>query len=221
MIPIVFDFDGTICHLFRKYNLKNTSVVLQETMRRYGITFSSERDAFDVFDVISAQIPEPETRRTALQMADSILSAAEDEALKICEPVNGVKEIFPQLLQNKNYSVGIATNNSERCVKAFLHTICQTDISVAGRKAQMPELMKPSPWSVLEVATKMCSDVKNIIFVGDSSNDYACARSAGCTFWGMASTAQKKERLLKFIPSDMIVSDFYELWNKLNCLSDK
>lgn len=217
MVPIVFDFDGTMCRLFQNYDLKRTSSVLKDRMREYGVVFSTESDAFDIFKAISQQVSDKEVKLNAFRAADAILSAAEAEAVEKCEPVKGVGEIFPQLVQSGKCVVGIATNNSVQCVQAFLNRICHgCCVPVVGRTPEMPERLKPSPWSVLEVSKKMCVAAKDVIFVGDTVNDYACSQKAGCTMVGMAATPNKGERLLQFLPPDMIVSDFYVLRNKLN-----
>ncbi len=217
MVPIVFDFDGTMCRLFQNYNLKHTCLILKDRMREYGVVFSPESDAFDIFKVISQQISETEVKLHAFRTADAILSVAEAEAVEKCESIKGVEEIFPQFVQSAKCVVGIATNNSAQCVQAFLNRVCHgCSVPVVGRIPEMPERMKPSPWSVFEIAKKMHVAVQDVIFVGDTLNDYDCSQNAGCTMVGMAATPNKSEPLLQFLPPNMIVSDFYALWNKLN-----
>jgi len=206
-----------MCRLFQNYNLKRTSLILKDRMGEYGVEFSPESDAFDIFKVISQQISETEVKLHAFRAADAILSLAETEAVEKCEPVKGVEEIFPQFVQSGKCVVGIATNNSAQCVQAFLNRICHgCNLPIVGRIPEMPERMKPSPWSVIEISKKMRVVPKDVIFVGDTLNDYYCSRDAGCTLVGMAATPNKRNRLLQFLPPDMIVSDYYALWNKLN-----
>lgn len=217
MVPVVFDFDGTMCRLFQNYNLKRTSLILKDRMREYGVEFSPESDAFDIFRVISQQVSEAEVKLQAFRAADAILSAAEAEAVDKCEPLKGFEEIFPQIVQSAKCVVGVATNNSAQCVQAFLKRVCHGySVPVVGRIPEMPERMKPNPWSVLELSRKMRVAAKDVIFVGDTLNDYDCSQSVGCTFVGMAATPHKSEYLSQFLPADMIVRDFYALRNKLN-----
>lgn len=217
MIPVVFDFDGTMCRLFRNYNLQQTSFILKDRMREYGVEFSPEKDAFDVFKVISQQLSAGEARLKAFRAADEILSAAEAQAVESCEPIKGFEEVFPQIVQDAGCTVGVATNNSAQCVRAFLRRFfIECSVPVVGRKPDMPERMKPNPWSVFEVSKEMRAAAKDVVFIGDTLNDYDCSRSAGCTFIGMAATAKESGQLSQFLPSDAIVNDFYALRDKLS-----
>lgn len=216
MLPVVFDFDGTMCLLFQKYDLRHTSVALKERMLEYGVKFLPRHDAFDVFNVISEQIPDIETKRDAFRAADSILTFAENEAVETGIPVGGVEEIFTRIVQCGWCSVGVATNNSARCVQTFLHKVCHSCcVPVVGRVPDAPERMKPDSWSLIEVARQMQVAPKDIVFVGDTWNDFVCAQKVDCAFIGMASMPNKRERLQQFLPADQVVSDYYELWDML------
>ncbi|MDE6690665.1 MAG: HAD hydrolase-like protein [Clostridia bacterium] len=205
-----------MCRLFRNYNLKRTSLILQDRMREYGVVFSPESDAFDIFKVISQQISDTQVKLRAFRTADAILCEAEAEAADKCEPLKGFGEVFPQIVQSAKCVVGVATNNSAQSVQAFLKRVCHgCSVPVVGRVPDMPERMKPSPWSVLEISDKMRVAAKDVIFVGDTLNDYDCSRNAGCTFVGMAATAKKREHLSQFLPADMIVNDYFALRSKL------
>lgn len=217
MTPIVFDFDGTLCRLFQNYDLKQTSVILKQKMLELGVMFSESNDAFDVFDVIAKQIKATEAKKLAFRIADGVLTSAEAEALEKCEYISGVTEVFSALAQDEEYSVGIATNNSVSCVKAFLDSICPgCHVPVVGRIPDRPERMKPSPWPLQRVARDMNVQIGDVIFVGDTINDYMCSQSAGCMMLGMAATNNKRVELSQFLAPDMIVSDFFALLNKVD-----
>lgn len=217
MTSLVLDFDGTMCHLFRNFDLKQTAVLLQKTMSRFGVVFCAKQDVFDVFAAIAAQVPDVDAKRTAYLAADAVISEAEDLAVKTCVPIPGVEDFFLRLAPANKYNIGIATNNSARCVRSFLTRIgCSAP--VVGRVPDNPERLKPDPWSLSEVLALLNAPSSDSIFVGDSANDRVCCDKCGCTFVGMASTAKKKERLLKLVPSSMLVSDFYELNDKLNAI---
>lgn len=76
--------------------------------------------------------------------------------------------------------------------------------------------MKPNPWSIIEVLKKMNCLPENTIFVGDTQRDYIATVKAGCEFIAMAPTDKKRQRLLKILPENIIVSDFNELLSLLN-----
>ena len=219
-LTLIFDFDGTMCQIFKNYNLDNTIALLVEKMSSFDIKFSSEKDSFDVFEEIVKQTENKiEIRKTALNEANNILSIAELEAVATGEIVKGVDVIIPQLIEN-NIPIGISTNNSSKCVLSFLRRYMPSCvIPTIGRIGDEPELMKPNPYSILEVLKKMNCTPANAIFIGDSLRDYQGAMNAGCQFIGMAPTEKKRYRLLKVIPESNIVTNFYELVNLLASLN--
>lgn len=213
---LVFDFDGTMVKLFSNYNLKKTSSHLKEVVKKYGVGFDDKLDAFDVFSVISCALSPTDTRRAeAYREADAVLTEAELEAVVTGQPVDGVAEGLTQLFE-EGFNLGIATNNSAKCVSAFMSRYCPTvAIPVVGRVGERPELMKPDAWSLVTVMNKMGCVAQNTILIGDTSRDYECAVTAGCKFIGMAHSGYKFERLLKIIDAKDIVCNYRELKEKL------
>ncbi len=215
-IGLVFDFDGTMCRLFKLYDLSSVVIELHNRMQGYGFDFPIDKDAFEIFEFINEQSNLSAKEKTKLHIEmDSILTAAEIEAVKNCELVNGVSEVLP-LLKKTGYILGVATNNSHACVLEFLKLYCNgLDLPIVGRVGSNPELMKPNKWSLIEVLKKMNCDIKNAIFFGDTKRDYECSLCANCKFIGVAPTQKKRERLQLIKPKIEIVTDFYELKNFL------
>ena len=214
---LVFDFDGTMIKLFSDFNLKNTSSLLKECIKKYGVDFDADSDAFDIFSTIASVLPDGDVRKAAYKEANVILTAAELAAVKSGLPVKGVSEIFMGLYE-EGYNLGIATNNSRECVLKFLFEYCPgIKVPVVGRVGDKPELMKPNTWSLVRVMQKMNCSAKETIFIGDTDRDYKCAVKVGCEFIGMAHSEYKRERLMKLIAQDSIVDDYYQLKHKLSC----
>ena len=95
---LVFDFDGTMCRLFKNYNLHQTVVELHGRMEKYDLNFPLDNDAFDIFKFIGAQETLNESQKTKLfEQMNEVLVSAEMEAVKSCELVNGVNEVIPLL----------------------------------------------------------------------------------------------------------------------------
>lgn len=213
---IVLDFDGTMCRLFKNYDLHNVAVSLNKEMRAFGVNFSAEKDAFNVFSEIIGQTSEnAQERELALSLADKILTEAETDAVGSGEPVKGVDHVVRQLVK-LGYSIGISTNNSRQCVEAFIDRYCNgIVVPIVGRNGIHPELMKPNPWSLTEVMKLMKSELRETVFIGDTQRDYDCAMSIGCNFIGMAPTDLKRQRLLKIVSENKIISDYYELFKIL------
>lgn len=215
-IGLVFDFDGTMCRLFKNYNLSQVVEEMHIKMKKYGYDFSLDKDAFDIFGFIGTIKDLTEAQKVKLyEEMNDILVLAEMEAVKSCELVNGVNEVMPSL-KKSGYKIGIATNNSSECVLEFLRLYCGgLDIPIVGRIGCRPELMKPNQWSLLETVKKIGCSIDNVLFFGDTQRDYECALNAGCKFIGVAPTAKKLQRLQLIKPNIEIVKDFYELNNKI------
>lgn len=215
-IGLVFDFDGTMCRLFKNYNLNQTVAELHSRMEKYGFYFQLDSDAFDIFDFIGRQEDLNEARKRSLYMEmDGVLVSAEKDAVKSCELVQGVSKVM-SFLHKSGFKLGVATNNSPQCVSEFLKLYCGgLDIPIVGRVGCSPELMKPDKWSLIEVLKKMNCSVDDAVFFGDTRRDYECALNAGCKFIGVAPTEKKLCRLEKIRPEIEIVLNFYELKDKL------
>lgn len=208
-IVLVFDFDGTMCQLFKNYDLNKVVRLLRDKMKEHGIGFSIEKDVFDVFAEVMRQTELGSTEREkALIDANQILTTAELEAINTSEPVKGVEIVIP-LLVKAGIRIGIATNNSAQCVTTFMQeNLPNTTLPIIGRVGVKPDLMKPNAWSVLEVLREMNCLPGNTIFLGDTQRDYIASINAGCDFIGMAPTDRKRQRLLQVLPESSIVSDF-------------
>lgn len=213
-LAIIFDFDGTMVNLFARYNLTRTTKSLSLSLEKYGIRFDCRLDPYDIFTEISKHILPGNKRETAYLEAHTILTQAELEAVKTCEPLCGMEEVFPLLCAQ--YRVGIATNNSEECVRHFLSRhFPELDLPIVGRMGAAPERMKPNIWPLKTAAKQMGSRLDNIVFIGDTSTDQLCAQRAGCAFLGIAPSPSKHEHMLNFLPQNYIAENYYEIPGKL------
>lgn len=213
---LVFDFDGTMCRLFKNYSLWHVVDELHTKTAKYGYNFPLDKDAFDIFGFIGALNDLNESRKAKLyEEMNDVLVAAEMDAVKSCELVCGVDEVLPTL-KKSGYKVGVATNNSPECVLEFLRLYCnELDVPIVGRIGSRPELMKPNQWSLIETAKRLNCDINNVLFFGDTQRDYDCALNAGCRFVGVAPTFKKIQGLQLIKPVVKIVKDFYELNNMI------
>lgn len=209
---IILDFDGTVCQIFKNYNTKNCVLEMQRFMKYYNIEIPSQFDFFDIFDIISKENKLSCGEKEDLYIkADKILTKFELEAIDSSEIVNGFNEVIYSFI-NYGYLIGLATNNSAKCVyKFFEKNLDSLELPVIGRISNHPELLKPNNWSLMEVLKIMKVDISNSILVGDSLRDYECAVKSNCKFIGMAPTEKKLKRLQTISPKVEIAKDFYEL----------
>jgi len=209
---VILDFDGTICRLFEGYGLRKVSNKLHNEMKLMDIDFSEDEDCFEVFRAIAQQTHEgSKLREWAYLIAHEIIMEAECEAVDTGLDVIGVMEFINFLLQY-GVKIGIATNNSEECVKKYLENKgISKMIPIVGRQALHPEYMKPNSWSLTSVLKKTGTNYDETIFIGDSLNDYCCAKKYAVHFIGMASTDKKKKRLQSIEDNIEIVEDYFDI----------
>ena len=186
-------------------------------MKLLNINFPKNIDCFEVFDFIIRQTEKKsEQQYEAFRIADKIIRDAECEAVEFGEDVYGVELFFDFLLKH-NSKIGIATNNSEECVKKYLDLKGWfEDIPIKGRQSIHPEYMKPSIWSVKTVLDEMNAKSSDTVFIGDGTNDYLSAKKLSMKFIGMASTNKKKSRLEMINDEIVIVENYYDIMNYFN-----
>lgn len=207
---VVLDFDGTICRLFEGYNLKQTSHNLSEKLSHYNVDFDKHLDPFDVYKTICDQCQDSNIRKKILRCADNIITHAECEAINSGIDVYGF-DVFLNYAEKKQLSIAIATNNSEKCVEEYLKLKrIKTHIPIIGRDGEHPERMKPNSWTLQKVIDVLDLSNNDVLFVGDTINDYNCARSQNVSFVGMAATEKKLIRLQNIEDDIIIVNDFFE-----------
>lgn len=211
---VVLDFDGTIFRLFWNYDLNKTKQALISLLNVYEVGFDVQNDAFEVFGKIYDSELDKEIKSDLLEKANEIIKCAEIEALSTGVLIDGFTE-FLGWIDSSKYSIAVATNNSEGCVREFFSRYYnRTDCIVVGRDCQRPDLMKPHTYMLEKMCELLKLSCNEICFVGDSLRDYDCAFEFGCRFVGMASTSRKKEKLQKSIGESMIVENYKELISK-------
>lgn len=211
---IVLDFDGTICRLFCNYNLNATKVELINLLSAYSVDFNMQNDAFDVFELIYNSDLGSIDKKNLLEKANEIIKHAEIDALSTGAEIAGFSDYLKWIEQN-GFSLAIATNNSEECVKEFLNRYYKiTDCIVVGRNCQRPDLLKPHPYMLERMCELLNLSKKEICFIGDSIRDYSCAQKFGCDFIGLTPTQKKKEKLQALNGNFMIIDNYSELISK-------
>lgn len=213
---IVFDFDGTIIRLFENYNLEKIMQQMKSSLSEIGLPLENIIDVFDVYEKI-IPIKNIKSRDKALSIANTVLTAAEEEAVASGIIIDGAIEVL-QILSEMRLPLGVVTNNSKECVRTFFELYSNNSlfVPVVGRVEESPELMKPNIWPLQKMSIILDCDIERVLFVGDSLRDFECAKKAQCYFCAMAPTIKKESRMLKHCDRKNIVHNFYELLDYLN-----
>lgn len=200
---ILFDFDGTIAHLFKNYDLSLGAKRINEILIPYGYKLNL-KNPFEAYFVL-------EKDKEALRLADEIVEEAENEAVKSLEKVAYFDEYF--LKFKEEYEIAIVTNNSKSSVERFFHKefgdYCPF---IVGRDGLHPKTLKPSPNGLILALNHFNIEVKDSLFVGDGIADLTSAKSIGMDFIAMGSMPHKYKRFVGDSYPLAIVHDFKEFY---------
>ena len=204
---LIFDFDGTLTHLFVNYDFSERKRQMEEEMAGYGVTHGMEEGIFGVFDSVMRDIG---WNDDAFSSADRIITEAELEALWTCKPIEGASD-FIKCAVSLGIPVAFATNNSPLVVEKWLrNNEIIIDSPIFGRVGSRPDLMKPAPWTVTE-ALLSSSGTGQAVMIGDNPRDRMAAERAGTRFIGLGTTERKYQRLIEKCSDCQIYRTYSEL----------
>ncbi len=210
---VLFDLDGTLCHLFGAYPLGGILAELHEVERSVGIDLGEYRDPYKAM-VRASQDPHASEaqRRELVSQFHRRLAAVEVRAVGTAPAVAGAVELVDSLL-NRAVPVGVVTTNSAECAEAFLalHGLDGRGVVVSGRSDDAPTVLKPDPRPVLRALNSLGASPSGAVLVGDSPDDAGAASTAGTAFIGVAGNRAKAERLSPWCPPAPLVRDLTAL----------
>lgn len=216
---ILLDFDGTICHLFRHTDLSIVGKSARALFAEYGLVSDVPNDAHAAFSALP-HLGLNLDSSLAIELAsrlDDLLTRIEIQAVPNAPIVPGFAR-FLEALGRRRIPFGVVTNNSASAVSLFANTRQPEliDIATLGRRATRPDLLKPNPWGVTSLSSRLGQRVgKTTWLIGDSTADVHAGLEAGCTVIGMGSADHKFLRLARLLGEDSVVHDYEELTQRL------
>lgn len=135
--------------------------------------------------------------RVAIRMTDDACIKAEIAAAATSEPTPGAREML-KAAARRGQEVVIVSNNAPEAIEEFLD---RADLAgyiglVIGRPPRRPDLMKPNPFTVRGVLTRLGITAGEAVMIGDSADDMQAARATGVPAVGFARTPSKVKALL-------------------------
>ena len=126
--------------------------------------------------------------------ASALIEAYELRGAARAQPLSGASDLL-RAVKALHRSLGIVTSNSSRTVRNWLDRHGSTAIVdfIVGRDTLLP--LKPAPDMVVRALTLCAAVAAEALFVGDSEADAGAARAAGVAFYGIATTAGRREQL--------------------------
>lgn len=125
----------------------------------------------------------------------------------------GVRELL-NILNQKGYSLAIATGKSRRSLNAALYEL-QLDGLFATTRTVDETFSKPHPQMVLEILQELAVSPQRALLIGDTKYDMELAKNAGIDAVAVSCGVDEAERLLTYQPLACL-NETKELENWLN-----
>lgn len=203
---VLFDFDGPICDVFRGLPAPGVARELAEVLAtlapHLGDVARATEDPMEVHR-LSAQGGE-----TVLAAVEAALTEAEVRAVKVAgPPVHGATEAL-KAAHVSGHHVAVVSNNSAECVRVYLteHGLSCAVEQTVGRPTLRPDLMKPSPYPLLEAASRLGITPGRTVLIGDSVTDIEAARAAATRSIGFANKPAKETSLADAGADEVVLS---------------
>lgn len=176
---IVFDIDGTLADSYEA----SVSSLRQVVYERTGKSLDDEELAF------SFGIPGADTLKRLGMEADALQRWAELENAHASSVAvfDGVWLMLAELSE-EGFELGIVSSRAHREYEAAIEPLGFCDYFKTVVLAEDTEQHKPSAAPMLAYIAKAGAAPEEVLYVGDTAHDSACARAAGVDFafaqWG-------------------------------------
>lgn len=192
---VLFDFDGPICDVFRGLPAPGVAEELADLLCVLAPALEAPGRTTD--DPMEVHRLAYKGGSAVLAAVEAALTAAEIRAVKVAgDPTEGAIQAL-HAARDAGRHVAIVSNNSAECVREYLtlHGIEGVVDEVIGRPRLRPDLMKPSPHTLLTAATTFSVAPSRTVLIGDSVTDVEAARAAGTHSVGYANKPRKQVAL--------------------------
>ena len=117
----------------------------------------------------------------------------EMENAELARPFPGAIKLLNDL-KKKGYKVGVLTRGSREYAEYVLKLTGTLELldALVCRDDHSEREAKPAPEAMMHLAKALDTDVKEIIYVGDHSYDYLCAKRSGAGFIGVLTGGYDK-----------------------------
>ncbi|MBQ7596866.1 MAG: HAD-IA family hydrolase [Clostridia bacterium] len=205
---VIFDLDGTLLN-----TLSDLAEAVNYAMEQKGwqARTADEVKAFigdGIVKLIQRSAPEDAAQNDiddALQIFTGYYSAHMSDNTV---PYDGITAVL-QCLKSHGIKTAVVSNKHDSAVKHLISSNFGSLVDYTQGKAE-GIAAKPDPSSLLTAAEKTGTDIKNVLYVGDSDVDVLTARNAGCKCAGV-TWGYRDEALLKDAGADYIAHSADEL----------
>ncbi len=209
---VIFDLDGTLLD-----TIFDISYSMNATLKKFDLKgFEIEDYKYLVGNGVDKFVNKiAEIYQLNIDIANKLKIGYLEEYAKIklskTKPYKGIIELLKRL-EKEDVSLNILSNKPNYQVEEAVDKYFK-DIKFDYVFGKMPEYpIKPDPTSVNVIISKLNLNLKNILYIGDTSVDMKTAKNAGLASVGVLWGFRKEDELRKFGAS-YIVNNTEELYD--------
>ncbi|SCK05282.1 HAD family hydrolase [Streptomyces sp. WMMB 322] len=197
---VLFDFDGPICHLFRKRPPAAIAQRLEEVALAHhsGAADWLPRGTRDPQEILRAVFEQPGLVESGVARdIERALTEEEVQAAPGAFPTAYADALIRTLVATGR-ELAVTTNNSQQAVERYLETRTTHELfagRVHGRSAEGALRLKPDPDCLLRALESTKTPAQEALMIGDAPRDLEAARAAGVAFLGYARNERKEQEL--------------------------
>jgi len=215
---VVFDLDGTLTSFsLRILDAKREFV---KRIRGMGIDLGAldERKPAEIIITYLERfhgIPREYSRR----ILDECIEPYELEAAERAKLRDDGRTVL-EMLRGAGYRLGLASNNSRKCVEIILARLGIRDFFDVIVSRDDAVRMKPHEEIIVKAIERLKTLPRRTVYVGDSAVDVIAGRRAGAHVVAIAGGADPRERLLEN-GADFIIDELDELLEVLEVIEER
>jgi HAD superfamily hydrolase (TIGR01509 family) len=204
---LLLDFDGPVCGIFATYQAPAIAAELRRMLP--NDLPESVRETSDPLEIL--RWAGTNAAAAGLYAIEDSLRAAELQAAAGAMPTEYAREVMTAAELGRR-QVAIVSNNSAPAIRSYLISqgLDKYVSVVVGRKRYQPELMKPSPYSVLAALERLGAKPSRALLIGDSLTDITAANNARVQVIGLANEPGKQEIFLA-ADADAVVTSMADI----------
>ena len=175
---VIFDFDGTLFD-----SIEDVVICFNKALTQYNLP-ALTRDEYipclggDIDEIVSLVLGENSKSLNIESFKETYLNMYNSSEKENTLPFANIKETLKKL-QDKNILLAINSNRLTYSLNEFVGKYFG-DIDFVGVEGHSyPNPPKPDPYGVNKIIEKADVDIRDVVYVGDSSKDIETAKNAG------------------------------------------
>ncbi|MEM4021524.1 MAG: HAD family hydrolase [Nitrososphaerota archaeon] len=215
---VIFDLDGTIIDF--SLRILDARKEFIKRIRSMGVDLGA-LDAHRPAEIIITYLEKFRgiPRECSRRILDECMEPYELEAAELARLRSGASRVL-ESLRRAGYKIGLASNNSGRCVEIVLDRLGLRGFFDAIVSRDDTMRLKPHEEIVVKAIERLNAPPRRSVYVGDSASDMIAGRRAGAHVVAVAGGADSRDRLLRS-GAEYIVDELDELIEVIEVIEER